>query len=841
MRNGAVRSDGAETAGRPPIPAEARSIRLRPRRWRARSTLGLACWRRGIGKPTLRDCPISPVAYLIRFFEWRERTGPALTQKKDIHPYDKPAGGWGALKAVGEHLVEQDIAIKGARTLLRMNQPTGFDCPGCAWPDPKHTSSFEFCENGAKAVAWEATARRCGPEFFAAHTVRELSSWTDYELEMAGRLTHPMTYDPATDRYVPVSWDEAFATVGRHLAELPDPNMAEFYTSGRTSNEAAFLYQLLARAFGTNNFPDCSNMCHEATSVGLPRSIGVGKGTVLLEDFDRTDCILIFGQNPGTNSPRMMTSLRDAARRGATILSFNPFRERALQRFQAPQSPIEMATLTSTRISSRLHQVRVGGDMAVVKGLMKAMVAADSLAQAERRAEVLDWGFIHGHTIGIDALIADLEATRWADIEARSGLREADIRAAAEAYAAADRAIVVYGMGITQHRRGASNVQQLANLCLLRGNLGKEGAGLCPVRGHSNVQGDRTVGITETPAPEFLARLGRRFDFQPPEAHGHNVVTALDAMLRGEVRVFIGMGGNIIAAMPDGLQTQDAFRRLDLTVHVSTKLNRSHLVHGRAALILPCLGRTEVDLQATGPQSVTVEDSMSMVHASAGRNTPASEHLLSEPAIVAGLAQATPHAAAVADWPGFVADYDRIRDAIEDVFPIFQGYNDRIRVPGGFHLTSTARERIWATESGKANFLVFDGLGEDPDEADPDVLWLSTVRSHDQYNTTIYSLSDRYRGVFGQRDVLFISPEELVKRGLADGDRVDLTTASRDGVERVVRNFRVVAQAFPAASCAAYYPETNALVPLYAHDPVSFTPSYKGIPIRISRSVTATA
>ena len=496
MRNGAVRSDGAETAGRPPIPAEARSIRLRPRRWRARSTLGLACWRRGIGKPTLRDCPISPVAYLIRFFEWRERTGPALTQKKDIHPYDKPAGGWGALKAVGEHLVEQDIAIKGARTLLRMNQPTGFDCPGCAWPDPKHTSSFEFCENGAKAVAWEATARRCGPEFFAAHTVRELSSWTDYELEMAGRLTHPMTYDPATDRYVPVSWDEAFATVGRHLAELPDPNMAEFYTSGRTSNEAAFLYQLLARAFGTNNFPDCSNMCHEATSVGLPRSIGVGKGTVLLEDFDRTDCILIFGQNPGTNSPRMMTSLRDAARRGATILSFNPFRERALQRFQAPQSPIEMATLTSTRISSRLHQVRVGGDMAVVKGLMKAMVAADSLAQAERRAEVLDWGFIHGHTIGIDALIADLEATRWADIEARSGLREADIRAAAEAYAAADRAIVVYGMGITQHRRGASNVQQLANLCLLRGNLGKEGAGLCPVRGHSNVQGDRTVGIT---------------------------------------------------------------------------------------------------------------------------------------------------------------------------------------------------------------------------------------------------------------------------------------------------------------------------------------------------------
>ncbi|WP_442580874.1 FdhF/YdeP family oxidoreductase [Mesorhizobium sp. ASY16-5R] len=758
-----------------------------------------------------------------------------MSEKKSIRRYDEPAGGWGALKALGEHLVEQDIPVKGATTLLRMNQPLGFDCPGCAWPDPKHTSSFEFCENGGKAVAWEATAKRCTPEFFAAHTVTELASWGDYELEMAGRLTHPMAYDAASDKYLPVSWEDAFAAIGRHLAALPEPNMAEFYTSGRTSNEAAFLYQLFVREYGTNNFPDCSNMCHEATSVGLPLSIGVGKGTVLLDDFDKTDCIFIFGQNPGTNSPRMMTSLRNASRRGATIISFNPFRERALERFQAPQNPIEMATLTSTPISSRLHQVKVGGDVAVLKGLMKVMVEEDERQRVEHRIDTLDWDFIRGHTVGVEALVADLKAARWEDIERRSGLTRAAIEEAAHVYLKAEKAIVVYGMGITQHRRGARNVQQLANLCLLKGNIGKDGAGLCPVRGHSNVQGDRTVGITEIPTPEFLGRLEKRFGFKPPAAHGHNVVTALEAMIKGEARVFIGMGGNIVAAIPDWQVTQDAFRRLDLSVHVSTKLNRSHIIHGREALILPCLGRTEIDVQATGPQSITVEDSMSMVHASAGMNEPASEHLMSEPAIVGAMARATLGQRSVVEWEKFVADYDLIRDAMEAVFPFFQGYNARIRVPGGFHLTSSARERIWATASGKANFLLFDGLGEDPEEAE-DVLWLTSVRSHDQYNTTLYSLSDRYRGVFGQRDVLFISPEEIEKRGFKPDDRVDLVTVSDDGVERVVRNFKLVAYAFPAGSCAAYYPETNPLVPLAAHDPMSFTPSYKGIPIRIVRA-----
>ncbi len=761
--------------------------------------------------------------------------------RKAVHPYHQPAGGWGALKALSEHLIEQGVTLKGAATLSRMNQPEGFDCPGCAWPDPKHTSSFEFCENGGKAIAWETAAKRCTPEFFAAHGVTELSSWSDYELEMAGRLTHPMAYDAASDHYIPVSWEEAFAMIGRQLHALPDPNMAEFYTSGRTSNEAAFLYQLFVREYGTNNFPDCSNMCHEATSVGLPMSLGVGKGTVLLEDFDKADCIFIFGQNPGTNSPRMMTSLRNASRRGAAILSFNPFRERALERFQAPQSPVEMVTLTSTPISSRLYQVRVGGDIAALKGIMKILVEADEAARASDQPEILDWDFIRGHTAGIDALVADLKATQWPAIERMSGLAREDIEHAARVYMKAERAIIVFGMGITQHRRGACNVQQLANLALLRGHIGREGAGLCPVRGHSNVQGDRTVGITEIPSKEFLDRLEHRFGFKPPTAHGHNVVTALEAMIRGEVKVFIAMGGNFAAAIPDWQTTQAALRNLDLTVHVSTKLNRSHLIHGRDALILPCLGRTEIDIQASGPQSITVEDSMSMVHASAGRNQPASEHLRSEPAIVAGMARATLAGRSVVDWEALASDYDRIRDAIEDVFPIFQGYNARIRVPGGFHLTSAARERIWATPSGKANFLVFDGLGEDIQVDDPQALWLTTVRSHDQYNTTLYSMSDRYRGVYGQRDVVFLNKTEMDRRGLADGDRVDLVTLSTDGIERRVRNFRVVGYSFPDGCCAAYYPETNPLVPLYAHDPLSFTPSSKGIPVRLERSEAATS
>jgi molybdopterin-dependent oxidoreductase alpha subunit len=758
-----------------------------------------------------------------------------MTVRKEIRHYNQPAGGWGALKATGDALMIQGIALSGSRTLTRMNQPEGFDCPGCAWPDPKHTSAFEFCENGAKAMAWEATALRCTPEFFAAHTVEELAGWSDYDLEMQGRLTHPMAYDAATDRYVPISWDDAFAIIGRHLRALPTPDAAEFYTSGRSSNEAAFLYQLFVREYGTNNFPDCSNMCHEATSVGLPQSIGVGKGTVLLEDFDLADAIFIFGQNPGTNSPRMMTSLRNASRRGASILSFNPLRERALERFQSPQNPVEMATLTSTPISSRIFQLRVGGDVAALKGIMKALLEADREARADRRRpSLLDLDFIQGHTQGFDALEADLEATPWESIERRSGLTRAGLAEVARIYAAAPSAILVYGMGITQHRRGSEAVQQMANLALLRGNLGRPGAGICPVRGHSNVQGDRTVGIDEKAPAQLLEGLERRFGFKPPRAHGHNVVTALEAMIRGESRVFVGLGGNFTAAIPDWQATQPAFRNLALSVQISTKLNRSHVVHGREALILPCLARSEIDIQAEGPQSVTVEDSMSMVHASAGRNTPASEHLKSEPAIVAGMARATLGEASAVNWEEMIASYDNIRDVIEDVLPAFQGYNARIRVPGGFHLGSSARDRIWKTASGKANLNVFVGVGEDEHEANPDALWLTTLRSHDQYNTTIYSLSDRYRGIFGQRDIVLLNPKEIERRGLKPDQRVDLVSISPDGVERAVRNLKLVSYNLPDRCCGAYYPETNPLLALQGYDPQSFTPAFKAIPVLIT-------
>ncbi|MGF6773726.1 molybdopterin-dependent oxidoreductase alpha subunit [Paraburkholderia sp. GAS199] len=764
-----------------------------------------------------------------------------MAKGKTIRIYSEPAGGWGALKATGEALALQGVAVSGAKTLLRMNQPEGFDCPGCAWPDAKHTSSFEFCENGAKAVAWEATAYRCTPEFFAAHTVTELSAWNDYDLEMAGRLTHPMTYDAATDRYLPIEWNDAFALVASHLNGLDSPHQADFYTSGRASNEAAFLYQVFVREFGTNNFPDCSNMCHEATSVGLPQSIGVGKGTVLLDDFEEADAIFIFGQNPGTNSPRMMSDLHSAARRGAKIVSFNPFRERALERFASPQDPIEMATLGFTQISSFFYQVRVGGDVAVLKGIMKAVIEADEAALAADTPRVLDIEFIEGHTHGLDDLLADLRATDWDEIVKQSGLSRDDIQNAANIYMNAKNAILVYGMGLTQHHRGTECVQQVANLALLRGNIGRPGAGVCPVRGHSNVQGNRTVGITEKPSAALIDGIERAFGFRPPAEHGNDVIATLDAMMRGDAKVFMALGGNFAAAVPDWVRVQAAMRNLDLTVHIATKLNRSHLVHGKAALILPCLGRTEVDIQADGPQSITVEDSMSMVHASGGRNEPASPHLKSEPAIVAGIARATMGPDSHVDWEYLVASYDRIRDKIEIVYPIFQAYNERIRVPGGFHLASTARERVWATPTGRANFLVFEGLDEDPVQSDPDALWLTTMRSHDQYNTTLYSHSDRYRGVFGQRDVVFLNPREMQKRGLHAGDRVDIFALSLDGIERVIRSFKVIEYTLPDGCCGAYYPEANPLVPLYAFDQKSRTPSYKSVPVRIARAASADA
>jgi molybdopterin-dependent oxidoreductase alpha subunit len=750
-----------------------------------------------------------------------------------FEPYESPAGGWGALQATANALREQSVVLKGGKALLSMNQPDGFDCPGCAWPDPKHTSSFEFCENGAKAVAFELTSRRVTRDFFAAHTVRELEQHSDYWLEEQGRLTEPMRYDVASDHYVPIAWEEAFALIGRELRGLQSPDQAEFYTSGRTSNEAAFLYQLFVRRFGTNNFPDCSNMCHEPTSVGLPESIGIGKGTVILDDFAQADAIFVIGQNPGTNSPRMMTELRNASRRGVPIVVLNPLRERALERFAAPQDPIEMVTLRSTRIASEYCQVSVGGDVAALKGIMKLVLEAHDNALETGAEPVLDVAFIEQHTHGFSGFAEDLRGTHWDDILRVSGLSREQLQRVATIYTKANAVIVCYGMGITQHRHGSENVQQLVNLLLLRGNFGKPGAGICPVRGHSNVQGDRTVGIDEKPKPELLDQIERVFGFKPPRKHGHAVVDAVQAMIEGQAKVFVGLGGNFIAAVPDKPIAEAAMRQLRLSVAISTKLNRGHLVHGEQALILPCLARSDIDIQKSGRQAITVEDSMSMVHASAGLIHPPSKELKSEVAIVCGIAKATlPHDGI--DWSAFEENYDLIRERIEDVFPtLFRDFNKRIRQPGGFHLPTPPRHMVWNTPTGRANFLVFEGVAEDPAVNSASVLRLATLRSHNQYNTTIYGLDDRYRGVFGGRMVVFMNEIDMKERGIVADDLVEIESVAGDGRRRVVRGFKVKPYAIPQGSIGAYYPETNPLLPLAHHDLKSKTPAAKSIPVLV--------
>ncbi|WP_035359507.1 FdhF/YdeP family oxidoreductase [Achromobacter insuavis] len=746
-----------------------------------------------------------------------------------IERYDAPAGGWGALKATAQAIADQMRIAEAPVLLFRTNKPDGFDCPGCAWPDKAHTSTFQFCENGAKAVTWEATKKRVTPAFFAAHTVTELLTWSDHDLEDAGRLTHPLRYDAATDTYQPIAWDAAFQHIGRTLASLPDPDAVEFYTSGRASNEAAFLFSLYAREYGTNNFPDCSNMCHEATSVGLPQAIGIGKGTVSLDDFDACDLIISMGHNPGTNHPRMMGTLHECARRGVPIIVFNPLRERALERFADPQNPIEMGTLGSTRIASTYYQVKVGGDAAALKGIMKALLALDRQAPG-----AIDHAFIAEHTNGFDAYVEDLDGTDWADIERACGLTRDNLEQVAAAYARSKAAIVTYGMGITQHARGTQNVQQIAALLLMRGNFGRPGAGICPLRGHSNVQGNRTVGITEKIDPVMFDNIEKTFGFRPPERHGHDAVDAMKAMVNGDARVLICLGGNLAMALSDTEQCETGMRRLDLAVHMNTKLNRSHLLIGRDAIILPVLGRTESDVQAGGAQSITVEDSMSMVHASRGKLAPASEHLRSEPAIIAGMAAATLPNTRV-PWLHLVEDYGRIRDLIEKVYPDFHGYNERILQPGGFRLSLPPTERIWKTKSGKAEFLPFKGLQEDPGAVAAGALTLTTLRSHDQYNTTIYGLDDRYRGVFGRRDVLFMHADDLARHGLKHGDKVELHSGLPGQAHRRLQ-LTAIAYDIAPGSVGAYYPEANNLCPLDYQDRQSGTPSYKSIPVVISKA-----
>jgi len=755
--------------------------------------------------------------------------------EQKIELYDGPAGGWGALKSVAHHLHEQGVAVKGAKTLLHANQADGFDCPGCAWPDRDHRSTFEFCENGAKAVAAEATARRATPEVIGARTLTEWASASDYELEATGRLTEPMGYNPQTDRYERTTWDAAFALIARELQALPDPNEAIFYTSGRTSNEAAFLYQLFVREYGTNNFPDCSNMCHEPSGSGLKPTIGVGKGTVTLDDFEQADCIFVFGQNPGTNHPRMLGELRAARKRGARIVSFNPLRERGLERFADPQNALEMATLGDSPISSHYFQLKVGGDFALLKGMCKHVVELGAL----------DGAFIAEHTTGFESFVAELREQPWEPLVQASGLTRVQIEQAADIYATSERVIACWGMGITQHRHSVATIQMIVNLLLLRGNLGRPGAGACPVRGHSNVQGDRTMGIYEKPAAAFLDNLGEVFGFEPPREPGFDTVGAIEAMLDGRGKVFIAMGGNFAAATPDTAATWRALRQCGLTVHITTKFNRSHVVHGRQALALPVLGRTEIDVQATGPQGVTVEDSMSMVHLSSGMNAPASEHLLSEPMLVARMAAATLTESRT-PWLALAADYASIRDKIEAVLPDFAGFNEKIKAPGGFRLRNTASERQWATASGKAQFSTHALPTELAVERaaarhrDVRVFTLTTLRSHDQYNTTIYGLDDRYRGVHGHRRVVFIHVDDIKDLGMKAGDWVDITSLyigehSEDVQQRRAERFLLVAYDIPRGCLASYYPETNPLVPLQSFSIGARTPTSKSIPVMLSR------
>ncbi|OWT77195.1 MULTISPECIES: FdhF/YdeP family oxidoreductase [unclassified Achromobacter] len=761
-------------------------------------------------------------------------------KKARIAPYHHPAAGWGALKAVAVNLIKEKVAGGNYRTLLRQNQPDGFDCPGCAWPDRQHASTFEFCENGVKAVAAEATAKRVGPAFFASQTVTELMAQSDYQLEQHGRLTDPMVYDAASDRYVPIAWDQAFELIAAHLKRLEDPDQATFYTSGRTGNEAAFLYQLMVRMYGTNNFPDCSNMCHEATSRGLPGTVGIGKGTVTLDDFEHADTLLIFGQNPATNHPRMMGELRECARRGATIVSINPLRERGLERFADPQSPVEMLTGSGTRIASTFVQPRLGGDFALIKGLAKRVLELDDAAVAAGTERVLDVDFILAHTAGFEAYAADLRAQQWAALEREAGLSRGEIENLASIYVNGKRVIATWGMGLTQHKNSVAAIQMLSNLMMMRGNIGREGAGLCPVRGHSNVQGNRTVGIEDKPTQAFLDRLGRVFDFEPPREHGYDVVETIEAMEAGHVKVLIGLGGNFAMATPDTPRTWEAMRRCDLSVHITTKLNRSHLVHGKEALILPTLGRTEIDMRGGVAQGVTVEDSMSMVHVSYGMNKPASAHLMSETAIVAHMAHATLGSAKV-DWLSYADDYASVRDAIEAVFDGFEDYNRRIAQPGGFHLRVASRERDWKTASGKANFIVAQIETDTPihraqQRHGDEVMVLMTTRSHDQYNTTIYAMDDRYRGVFGQRRVLFVNKADLARKGLRAGEWVDIFTVWDDDVERRADGFLLVEYDIPQGCLGAYYPETNPLVPLNSVGDVSNTPTSKSIPVMLKKS-----
>ena len=758
-----------------------------------------------------------------------------MADEVEIEPYDGPAGGWGSLKGIAEILPGQHVPpLETACELLRQNKHDGFACVSCAWPKPAKPHPAEFCENGAKATAWELTSSRVTAEFFADHSVAELRKWRDYDLELAGRLTEPLRYDPATDRYVATTWSEAFAAIGQQL-KIFDPKSVIFYTSGRASLEAAYLYGLFARVYGSQNLPDSSNMCHESTSVGLKEAIGSAVGTVILEDFDSCDAIFFFGQNVGTNSPRMLHNLRDCAKRGCEIITFNPLRERALERFTDPQNPFEMLTGSETRISTQYHQVRVGGDIAAMVGIAKALIECDDAAQADGHLPVLDHTFIAEQTNGFAAFAAFVRASSWTDIELESGLSRDALVSAAEVYGKAKACIGVYGMGLTQHHLGVDNVRMIMNLMLMRGNIGRPGAGICPVRGHSNVQGQRTVGITEKPELAPLDRLKELYGFEPPRAKGWDTVESCEAVLEGRAKAFIGLGGNFVRAIPDTSRMEAAWQSLELTVHIATKLNRSHLLPGATSWILPCKGRIEEDIQSGIPQAVSVEDSTSCIHGSVGKATPASDQLMSEGAIICALAAATLDPQAGLGWQAWTADYGLVRTAIEATYPeLFKNFNDRMFTPGGFHKGVKARDRVWLTPSGKAEFAVPQAISATGFERKAGRFILTTLRSNDQFNTTIYGYHDRFRGVKGTRDIVFMNEEDITSNELSEGDEIILVNDAEDGIPRQVSGLRVVPYNIPRGCIGAYYPECNELIPLNHRAEKSHVPAAKSVPVRIT-------
>ncbi|HYV25179.1 MAG TPA: FdhF/YdeP family oxidoreductase [Pyrinomonadaceae bacterium] len=750
---------------------------------------------------------------------------PLESTPPGVLPISKVAGGMTSALTAAKFAWSEMGVVRGSRTLMQLNQKRGIDCPGCAWPEPDgERSHFEFCEEGAKHVADEATRKRVTPEFFAKYSVKELAEQSDLWLNQQGRIAHPMVLREGASHYEPLAWPQAFALIASELNSLASPDEAIFYTSGRTSNEAAFLYQLFVRQFGTNNLPDCSNMCHESSGTGMKEALGFGKGTVTLEDFDLCDAIFIVGQNPGTNHPRMLTTLLEAKRRGCKIVHINPLPEAGTTRFKHPQEFWNWLG-SGTQLADLFLQVRINGDVALLKGIMKEVLDAEE----RRPGEILEHEFINQYTTGFGEFKDALARVHLGDILDQSGIRKSQIEDAAKLFINSERVIFCWAMGLTQHKNAVANIQEIVNLMMLRGQLGKPGAGLCPVRGHSNVQGDRTMGIWEQPTPQFLDSLEKEFNFRPPRRHGYDTVHAIRAMHEGKAKVFFALGGNFLSATPDTEYTAEALRRCRLTVHVSTKLNRAHLITGKLALILPCLGRTEIDRQASGPQFVTTENSMAVVEESRGSLPPASEHLLSEPAIVAGLAKATLGNRGAVDWDSLISNYDDIRDHIEHVVPNFENYNERVRQPGGFYLPNPIRQREFKTQDGLAHFTIHP-LPEI--NLQPDEFLMMTMRSHDQFNTTIYGLDDRYRGIHNGRRVVFLNADDIRLSRLQEGQLVDLI-GSFNGEERVARAFRIVPYSIPRRCAATYFPEANVLVPIDHFADKSHTPASKSVVISI--------